>query len=57
MLTRERLSLLIAIIMVIALLAFLFATLPLSGTDVSAAPPLTKAYFVGTIVARDRSVR
>jgi len=42
MLTRERLRLLLATIAVVGLLIFLFATLPTSGTDASAAPPITK---------------
>ena len=41
MLTRERLSLLLSIIVVVALLTFLFATLPTSGES-SAASPISK---------------
>jgi len=42
MLTRERLSLLLAMLVVAGLLIFLFATLPASGTNALAAPPITK---------------
>src|SRR5438132_8912655 len=42
MLTRERLSLLLSTIVVVGLLIFLFATLPTSGSNASAAPPIIK---------------
>jgi hypothetical protein len=42
MLTRERFRLLLVRIVVVGFLIFLFATLPTSGSDASAAPPIRK---------------
>src|SRR5438309_244653 len=42
MLTRQRLSLLLSTIVVVGLLIFLFVTLPTSGSDALAAPPIIK---------------